>query len=64
MEKINELVDKHWKYVEGILIIAAGEASRDMFAPVVKEIEYHYKTAFKHGYKHGREDFRDQPTTP
>jgi hypothetical protein len=45
-----KLIDDHWKYVEGILKErATGEV-------LMREIEYHYKTAFRHGYKHGFEE--------
>ena len=47
----------HWKYVEGILL--TGEEPVEPFSDIEKKIniiEFHYRTAFMHGYKHGRED--------
>jgi len=43
------LIDDHWKYVKGILTNSSNGSD-------ASEIEYHYKTAFRHGYKHGFEE--------
>lgn len=45
--EVKELVDAHWKYI-GALLKAHGIVG-------VELIEYHYRTAFVHGYKHGVE---------
>jgi hypothetical protein len=45
--EVKELVDAHWKYI-GNLLHAHGIVG-------VELIEYHYRTAFVHGYKHGVE---------
>ena len=45
-----ELASDHWSYVRGVLQ-AAG-----LFDDQIEDIEYHYISAFVHGYKHGVED--------
>lgn len=50
MSRAKELADAHWGYIESLLI-AHGEPKETM--PIV---EFHYKAAFEHGYKHGIED--------
>jgi len=50
MKDVNELVDKHWSYVEQMLK-AHGEDE-----DIIRVIGFHYKTAMVHGFKHGRED--------
>lgn len=49
-EYLDKLVNDHWDYIEGVL-----ENTPLMLEEDVKMIEYHYKTAFKHGYGHARE---------
>ncbi len=49
-EELKKLIDDHWKYLSGVLEISGVESN------VRKEIEFHYKTAFEHGYKHCQED--------
>jgi hypothetical protein len=46
---LNKLINDHWKYIEGVLDKAGTYESQ------LKEIEYHYKTAFAHGWKHHAE---------
>jgi len=46
--RAEELVEAHWKYVEALLRI---HGATDM-----EQIEFHYKSAGIHFYKHGRED--------
>jgi len=48
-EFLNKLIDAHWEYIEGFLI------AHDEPEDVKTMIEYHYKTAFKHGWKHHKE---------
>ena len=45
-----ELADAHWEYLKERLKIH-GE-----YGSAIELIEYHYKTAMIHGYKHGQED--------
>jgi len=51
-EKVIELAEAHWKYVEAVL-----EAHN---VHNVDEIGFHYKSAFIHGYKHGVEDCKNK----
>lgn len=49
MDAIKELADAHWKYVESVLEQhGAGIYEMEL-------CEFHYKTAFIHGFKHGVE---------
>jgi len=50
-DALTKLIDDHWQYVRGIIAFYyPGE-------PVgIQMIEYHYKTAFQHGYKHAAEE--------
>jgi len=45
-EYLNKLIEDHWHYIAGILQYTTSD---------VKEIGYHYKTAFRHGWKHHKE---------
>ena len=53
-ERAKKLAAEHWGYVEGVILAAKYEVSDS----AMKEIAYHYKTAFAHGYKHSVEDER------
>ncbi len=44
-----ELVDDHWKYVAEVL------SWTPMSPTEIKLVEFHYKSAFYHGMKHGEE---------
>lgn len=48
------LAEAHWGYIQGVLEHAYKEASGG--EEYVKEIGYHYKTAFVHGWKHAKEE--------
>lgn len=48
-EFLNKLINDHWKYIEGVLDHSGTEYES------IKEIEYHYKTAFEHGWRHAKE---------
>ena len=50
VKRMRKLIDSHWEYVEGIM------AYRNMEWGEIKKIEYHYKTAMEHGWKHAKED--------
>ena len=43
------LAKAHWSYVEEVLTVAG------VSPPVIKACEFHYTSAFIHGYKHGVE---------
>ncbi len=44
MKKVEELADKHWEFVEGLIMI------------LIKMGKYLFKKAIIHGYKHGQKD--------
>ena len=54
-EKAKELADKHWEYLGGVLMLISGHNKEQ-----IATIQYHYKTAFIHGYKHGKSDKEPQ----
>ena len=43
-----KLAEEHWDYIESLLEIHDDE--------YIKQIGFHYKQAFRHGYKHGVEN--------
>lgn len=45
-----DLADAHWSYVKEVLGLHVPNDA------VIGEIGFHYKSAFIHGYKHGKED--------
>lgn len=44
-----QLADEHWEYIEALLKAHEEEYN-------IKQIEFHYKSAFIHGYKHAIEE--------
>ena len=50
MKKPQELAEAHWKYIGGLLK-NSGVGTQEIL-----RVEFHYKTAMIHGYKHGVED--------
>lgn len=53
-----DLAEDHWKYIEELLW-AHGEKVGN-----IDIAKFHYKEAFKHGYKHAWEDTFDKFTFP
>lgn len=51
--EVKEMVDGHWHYIEQLLRTHGQNVN-------IKVIEFHYKSAFVHGFKHGIE-FRGLP---
>jgi len=47
-DKSKELAEAHWSYIEALL-----QANNVLPS---KSDKFHYKSAFIHGYKHGRTD--------
>jgi hypothetical protein len=47
-----ELIEEHWKYIEDLLRVHGVDN--------LELVGWHYKAAFLHGYKHGREDASDK----
>lgn len=49
------LAEEHWAYISGLIAVhnqhMSPEETKDM-----KVLEFHYKTAMVHGYKHGQQD--------
>ena len=48
-KEIDKMISDHWQYVSGAILMAC--PSRN-----ISEIEYHYKSAAKHFWKHAKED--------
>ena len=50
-DELTKLIDDHWQYVRGVLAFYYPDN------PLTLDIiELHYKTAFRHGYKHRAEE--------
>ena len=47
---LKKLINDHWSYIEKLLV------NHDIDTGEIKLVEFHYKTAFEHGYKHAKED--------
>ena len=43
------LSNEHWDYIESLL------KTHEVDTKLIKIIEFHYKTSFQHGFKHGLE---------
>jgi len=56
-KKLDELVNAHWEYVDGVIMAELKEFSitPTEITTHLDLIGYHYRTAFVHGYKHGME---------
>ncbi len=48
------LLDSHWSYVEEMLFVH-GQPKE-----IVEMAEFHYKNAFRHGWKHCEEEFESK----
>lgn len=48
---VHKLAVAHWDYVKGVLI----NAETNINHKLLDVIGFHYITAFKHGYKHGKD---------
>lgn len=46
---ISKLIEDHWNYIYNVLDTAGCDEER------LKEIGFHYRTAFAHGWKHHKE---------
>lgn len=53
-----ELAEAHWRYIESLLNAHGSNPN------IMELIEFHYNTAFIHGYKHGQEDMNDISRVP
>ena len=54
---VKKLINDHWNYIEGVLVKSDITGCRSPNS--IKEIEFHYKTAFEHGWKHAMEYVND-----
>ena len=45
-----KIIDAHWKYIERLLYVHNEDKA------TIRKIEYHYKTAMQHGWKHCKQD--------
>lgn len=50
MKEIQKLIEDHWNYINDLLY-AHGQSKE-----IIEIVEFHYKTAFEHGWKHAIED--------
>jgi len=48
--KVDKLIEEHSKYIANVLV------AHNIPYATIELCMFHYKTAFKHGYKHGVED--------
>ena len=51
---LDDLVQSHWNYIEQLL------KAHDTLEGDIKVIEFHYKSAFIHGWKHAMEYMEEQ----
>lgn len=56
-ERAQQLADDHWSYVSDVLAIPCEDVR------TIDIIEFHYKSAFIHGHKHGMEDAEGEHKT-
>ena len=54
MDRALQLVEDHWNYIQGLL------KSHRCEEDTIRIVDFHYKTAFMHGYKHGIEDSEER----
>jgi hypothetical protein len=57
MNNLDILIENHWEYVKEVIRDNREEDSSITLTvrDYLTILGYHYKTAFKHGFKHGRE---------
>lgn len=55
-DETHKLAVAHWDYVKAVLINSESNINHKLF----DIIGFHYITAFKHGYKHGKKDSREK----
>ena len=54
-EFLEKLINDHWEYIKSLLV------AHDEPEDVKTMIEFHYKTAFEHGWKHHKEWYLSEP---
>jgi hypothetical protein len=53
---IELLIDEHWEFIRGIFDNFPVDSDEALFG--LQTLEYIYKMAFEHGYKHGSEPIK------
>ncbi len=48
-EPLEKIINEHWDYIKAFLV------AHNEPVHTIRKIEYHYKTAFEHGWKHRKE---------
>jgi hypothetical protein len=56
LDNLDKLIDDHWEYIKELLIVHGYNKE----CQPLREIAFHYKTAFKHGYKHAKEEMNEK----
>jgi len=55
-EYVEELAEKHWAYLEKVIRNEyRSTGSNPELDEYCRRVGYHYKTSFRHGWKHGQE---------
>jgi len=55
-ETLEEMAENHWNYTKGVIEYSIQKSEVD-YEQVLCLCEYLYIEAFKHGYKHGKNDY-------
>ena len=50
---IHNLAKEHWNYIQQVII----NSESNINPRLINVIGFHYITAFKHGYKHAKEEY-------
>jgi len=54
---LDKLIDDHWKYVEMTLMTHLVDPTHLAIPKEIQVAEFHYRTAFRHGWKHALEHY-------
>ncbi len=54
---LDKLIDDHWKYVEMALMTHLVDPTHLVIPKEIQVAEFHYRTAFQHGWKHALEHY-------
>ena len=64
MEKeLEKMISDHWAYVAEVIIMHTHDAPAVAPSELLEIVEFHYKTAFEHGYKHAMQDMKQEAST-
>jgi len=58
-DKLHKLAVEHWDYVKGVIVNSESNINNRL----IDVIGFHYITAFKHGYKHGQQEIKNDKKT-